>query len=148
MLRVFRRSEAVTVRLFVRTVKAALLYSKAGDLAERGDYARAKEKIDESLRLLAERARRPSLFYLHLRAAHICEKLGHAHLALEHLQTAKRRISANSRLRQPDRLYLLDYCDVMAADIGGKPVLDLRLRPPLHQRAKQRYRREYPLEWQ
>lgn len=132
------------VRSLLAGVEATLRYVQAGDALDRGDYDRGRAHIDEAIRLLGAKAEKPALFYVHMRAAMLQEKLGRFHDALQHVDRAMNLIEAHSRLRQPDRLYLLDFCDVVRSEMTGKPA-QLRLRQQDHSRVSPRYRREYPL---
>ena len=129
-----------------RAIRAAILYVKAGDSAQRRDYVRAREQIEEVFRLIGPKAERRGLFYLHLRAAQISEELGDSNDALDRARTASILIEANTRLGPADRSYLLDYCDLLVGDITGVPVSLLRVGPELTG-VKPRYTREYPIVW-
>jgi hypothetical protein len=130
-----------------RSIESALLYVKAGTSAEKQDYEKAREQIERAIVGLGSKARRPGLFYIFIRAAQIAEKLGNTQAVLKNVLLAEAGIKANTGLRAKDRLYLLDYCDVLTADALGVTNPPPQLSESDYASVTARYRRSYPLIW-
>jgi hypothetical protein len=133
------------VKLF-KYIKGSILYVRAGDFAERGDYRAAREAIDQASGLLGFALSKPSMFEFHLRAAEIYWRTGDVDSATQSLGLAIHGIRSYKRLKGGDTAYLLDYCDVFMHEIINRAdVTELRLTPAEYDRVVPRYRRAYPL---
>jgi hypothetical protein len=82
-----------------------------------------------------------------MRAAVIEARLGNTELTLQHVRTASERIVGLQKLTESDRCYLLDFCDVLAAEVSHGSSPQLRLRAEHYTTVSARVRRQYPLEW-
>lgn len=130
----------------LKILRASILFSRAGDSLERGDLILAKKQMDSARMLMGPRMSKSGLFPLDLRSALIEMKLGNLSITEERLEEAAKKLSRCRRLRDVDRMYLLDYCRTIRAEAQGvqngiEPTLPLKS----HREVDPRFIREYPM---
>lgn len=128
-------------------IRAAILYTKAGNSVDRRDYETAKEQMEKVWKLLGKKADRCSLFEFDLRTADIYRHTNQIELAISSARFAKDKIIRNSKLSPADKNYLLDYSDILIAEITGEDILEVQLRSEDCSRVSKRYMRYFPLAW-
>ena len=132
----------------LRAIRGSIAYVAAGASQGRRDHEAAIARIENAKRLIRGTARKPTPFYIHLRAAHIYFDAGIPDKSRENLTKAMETIKNLSRIDEVDRNYLLDYCDLLAADISkDRGRVELRVDGGLYGKVNPRYRKEYPIIW-
>jgi hypothetical protein len=132
----------------LKAIRGSIAYVAAGACQGRRDHPRAIAKIEDAKRLIGKSLQKPQLFYIYLRAAHIYFDAEILHESRENLTNAIKAIKRIRHIDDIDRDYLLDYCDLLLADIiGDRGAMRYRVHGECYRKVSSRYRREYPIIW-
>jgi len=130
--------------LLIDAVRAALLFSASRSHLVNGEYGKAADKIELSKTFFGSRLNRSTLFYVYIRAGHIFLKNGQLTKSTENTLQAIDSINRNKHLKDIDRGYLLDFCDVLLSDAsGGGQKISYRVHPDDYGKVTKRYLLEY-----
>lgn len=130
----------------ITLLRAMYHYSRALFLIEKKEYDGARVHLQKSLRLIGDAAHRPSSFEFYIRMSIIDLRTMNLTSSAYNAELAISMIKAHLELSEIDKLYLVDFCNVLLTQARREGVwTGVNLPSNKYKFVRTRYLRYYPL---